>query len=128
MRTPIPRSDKAIGLMLKGMKPSEAMRKAGYSEAYIGNCNQWVNSEYVQDKLKEFTGMVEAERLRALKDMAEKRGDATYRDLMETVCKFTKTINLVEGKPTEIDEIKVLGDEIRKIAEEDDEDEEKEDK
>jgi hypothetical protein len=117
-KAPNTMADKALSLILKGSKIGPAMRTAGYSEAYVKSCTSWVNSDYVQEELGRFYKDLETERGKALSDMPDKRSDASYAELMTVVEKSTRILQLLKGKPTDIDGITLLGDQIKALAEE----------
>jgi len=100
----------------KGKSVSNAMRKAGYKKGYAKNPKLFLNTKKVKEELLPIKKRLEKERDEALAQMKRVRNKARYSELNSTVEGFTKLLQLLEGKPTEIQEIKELTNIIKQLA------------
>lgn len=79
----------------------ELLKDCDYSESISKSPDVIINSKGVQEELKPIIKELEKERNRAIKAMRGKISDAKYRDLVDSVDKMTKNIQLLSGKETE---------------------------
>ncbi len=81
--------------------------KRGYSKSTSVHPNKVTETESYKEEVNPFVGKMFVERDRAIKALAGKIGKAKYRDLVESVDKLTKNIQLLSGDDTE--KIKITG-------------------
>ena len=104
------RMEKMLSVIATGKCRSrkEAAVKAGYSESYV-NSNRLVHTKGYQEKVIPFLEKLKRERERAIDALAGKNPeDVTYKDLVDSVSKFTKDISLLSGEATENVKIKYV--------------------
>lgn len=92
---------------------------AGYPESVAKQQTNILNTEGVKRELKPITDQLIEKRQEAIDRLSGKIDEASYRDLNDGIDKFTKNIQLLGGKPTEIidDYAEYDDDELRRIAE-----------
>jgi len=104
-------------LVENGRSVSRAMRESGYSKAYSKHPEKFLKTDKAKKELKPILERLKEERDAALEQMRKTRDKAKYNELSNTTEGFTKLLQLLEGKPTEIQEIKDLSEAIKKLAE-----------
>ncbi len=97
-------------LVANGGNVAKAMRDAGYSPATARTPKKLLGASSISSEILIIAELLKEERKRALSNLSKKIKDAKYGDLVDATYKITKTLNLIEGKPTEKIEV-ALGDE-----------------
>ena len=103
-------------MVSNGSSLEKAMKESGYSPAYARSHKISKTTKF-KEELRPIIERLRKERDAALRAMKDKRNFAKYGELNTTVEGFTKLLQLLEGKPTEIQEIKDLSEAIKKLAE-----------
>ena len=86
-----------------------------YSESMSEQPSRILESKGVKEGLKPVIEQLEKERQRAIKRLSKTIDEARYRDLMDGVDKLTKNIQLLSGKPTDIQKSNLTDDQIETI-------------
>src|SRR5690606_29483921 len=99
--------------ILKYPTKREAMLKTGYSESYA-EAGHILKSRGFKKAMKSVLEKLEKEEARILDELANKElGDIRYKDLVDSMDKIRKNIQLAQGRPTEI-----IGDEFSNLTNE----------
>jgi len=91
------------------------MRKHGYSQGYSDSPNRIKNRKDYQEEVQPVIDRLMAERDRAIKLMASKIDKAKYKDLVDATDKMIKNIELLSGRPTNRDDVKIYDENQSKL-------------
>lgn len=94
-----------IGSSKKTKTLKAMMLEAGYSESSANQQTSLLSP--IRDRMKTVVDKLEKEREEILKEMVNKRKKANYSDLVKGLDITTKNIQLLGGKPTEIQPVLV---------------------
>ena len=89
----------------KRVNLGKILRKTGYSKSVSLKPKLVTSTKSYKDEMDDVVKKMKEERDRALNLMRKKIGKAKYRDLTDGVDKMTKNVQLLEGKPTEINKL-----------------------
>lgn len=118
---PTIKQNRAVSAVVEnGGNVSKAMKKVGYSKAMAKNPQKLTRSKGFKEAAKPLLKRLADERDEALKAMKSKRSGAKYRDLVDSVDKLTKNIQLLSGKPTESvrNEVELTDEQQTRLAKE----------
>ena len=90
---------------------SKGMLEAGYTPATAKNPKNLTSSIGFKEEIAPVLLALKKERDAAIKAMVGKRGRAKYRDLTDAIDKLTKNMQLLSGKPTDINNYNEFSDE-----------------
>ncbi|HKO54851.1 MAG TPA: hypothetical protein VJ276_03170 [Thermoanaerobaculia bacterium] len=96
-----------IETVRKGEKVSirKIAPKHGYSKATADHAAKITETESYKSVIDPFIQAMKDERDAAIKEAAKKRGNASYRDAIDSIDKLTKNIQLLSGGKTANDQI-----------------------
>lgn len=89
----------------KGSSLAKAIRNNGYSPKTARAPGKITKQKEYKEAVEDVVAKMKQERDRALNLMKKKIGKAKYRDLIDGADKMTKNVQLLEGKPTEINKL-----------------------
>ena len=89
--------------MLTGQKIvfTELFKEVGYSEKSIKQLYNFRHMKAYKDEVTIMVHKLELERNRAVRQLRKKIDSGSYGDMVNAIEKFTKTMLLIQGKPTE---------------------------
>lgn len=97
----------------------EMMLEAGYSESMAKQQSNVLKSDGVSSALNKIVGRLEKAREEALNRLEDTIDRADYKDLINSIDKLTKNIELLSGRDTSRPDLglkELSDDELRKIA------------
>lgn len=108
-----------IASIRKGQKVNKGkiLRKHGYSKAMSLSPTKVTTTKSYLEEIKPIVEQMEFERSEILKLLPERRGEASYRDLIDATDKLTKNIQLLSGRETESHKISVDDEKYARIIE-----------